>query len=221
MIGLWAALQKDLLLTWRSRARAVAVFAFGSTALLLFSFASGPNTDALRRNAGGYLWLALLLSSTLSLAESFQAEMEQRALEGLLLLPADARHLYFGKAIANWLQLAALGLALVPVMVVLYNATPERLAALVGIIVLGTAGLSAPGTLHAALAAQVRGREVLLPLLFLPLVVPVLLAAVKATGFVMHGDPMGQLGSWLVLLAVFNGIFWPLCALLFSRVVDE
>lgn len=221
MTAFLAVLQKDLLLTWRSRARAVAVFAFGATALLLFSFASGPDTSVLRKSAGGFLWLALLLSSTLSLSESFQAEMEQRALEGLLLLPADARHLYFGKALANWLQLAALGIALVPVLVVLYDASPGRPLALAGVILLGTAGLSAPGTLHAALAAQVRAREVLLPLLLLPLVVPVLLAAVKATSLVMYGDPMGQLGSWTMLLVAFNAIFWPLCGLLFSRVVDE
>lgn len=221
MNGFLAALEKDLLLMWRSRARAVAVFAFGATALLLFSFASGPETALLRRNSAGYLWLGLMLSSTLSLSESFQAEMEQRALEGLLLLPADARALYYGKAVANWLQLAALGIALVPVLVVLYDAAPERPFALVGIILLGTAGMSAPGTLHAALAAQVRAREVLLPLLLLPLVVPVLLAAVRASSLVMFGDPMDQAGSWTLLLVVFNAIFWPLCGLLFSRVVDE
>jgi heme exporter protein B len=216
-----AAMQKDFLLTWRTRSRAIAILAFGATALLLFSFAAGPDTRVLHTNAGGYLWLALLLSSTLSLSETFQAEMDQRAMEGLLLLPADARVLYFGKAIANWIQLAALGIGLLPVLTVLYDATPERPFALIGIILLGTAGLSAPGTLHAALAAQVRAREVLMPLLFLPLVVPVLLAAVKASTLVMNGDPMGQAGAWTMLLVVFNAIFWPLCALLFSRVVDE
>jgi heme exporter protein B len=221
MSMLGAVLQKDLLLTWRGRARAVAVFAFGATTLLLFSFASGPDTTLLRHNAGGFLWLALLLASTLALSESFQAEMEQRALEGLLLLPASPALLFIGKAVANWLQLTALGCALVPVLVVLYDAPMDRAPELLGIILLGTAGLSAPGTLHAALAAQIRAREVMLPLLFLPLVVPVLLAAVKATSLVMYGDPMGQLSSWVLLLACFNGIFWPLCGLLFSKVVDD
>ncbi len=221
MSALSAVLEKDLLLFWRSRARVIAVLAFGATALLLFSFAAGPDTRVLRQNAGGYLWLALLLSSTLSLSETFRAETEQRAMEGLLLLPANPRTLYFGKAVANWLQLTVLGVGLIPVLVILYDASPERPLALIGIILLGTAALSAPGTLHAALASQVDGGEVLLPLLLLPLVVPVLLAAVKATTLVMNGDPMGQAGSWSILLVAFNGIFWPLCALLFSRVVDE
>src|SRR3990170_9116378 len=90
----------------------------------------------------------LLQSRTRTLAESFHAEMENRALEGLLLLPSDPRALYYAKAIANWLQLTVLGVALVPVMVVLYDAGTSRLLKLLLIIVLGTAGLSAPGTLY-------------------------------------------------------------------------
>src|SRR5437016_14175218 len=115
------ALRKELLLQWRTRAQAIAVFVFGATALLLFSFAIGPSA-ALRQYAGGFLWLGLLLSSTLTLAESFHAEMENRALEGLLLLPTSPRVIYYGKALANWFQLLLLGCALFPVMVVLYDA---------------------------------------------------------------------------------------------------
>jgi heme exporter protein B len=109
-----AALRKDLLLQWRTRAHLVSVFVFGAVSLLLFSFAIGPNAAALRQHAAGFLWLALLLSSTLALAEGYHAETEGRALEGLLLLPADPRALYYGKAIANTLQLTLLGVCLVP-----------------------------------------------------------------------------------------------------------
>lgn len=221
MSPLAAALRKDLLLQWRTRAQATAIFVFGAAALLLFSFAVGPDTAALREHAGGFLWLALMLSSTLALSESFQSEMEHRAVEGLLLLPADPRVLYYGKAIANALQLAALGVALVPVMVVLYDAATWRLPALVGIILLGAAGLSAPGTLYAAMTAQARARHTLLPLLLFPLVVPVLLGAVKATSLLILGDPMGQARSWAALLAAFDLIYWSLCGLLFERVVED
>lgn len=218
---LLAALRKDLLLQWRGRVQIVAIFAFGAAALLLFSFAIGPDSLALRQHAGGFLWLALLLASTLSLAESFEREMEEGALEGLLLLPAGARWLYYGKAIANWAQLAMLGIALVPVMVVLYDAGTLHLVSLLGVILLGTAGLSAPGTLYAGMTAQARGRQTLLPLLFFPLVVPVLLAAVKATSLLILGDPMGQLRAWSTLLIAFDVIYWSLCGLLFGRVVEE
>jgi heme exporter protein B len=218
---LLAALRKDFLLQWRTRAQVLAILIFGATSLLLFSFAIGPNALALRQHAAGFLWLALLLSSTLSLAESFQAEMEQRALEGLLLLPASARALYYGKALANWGQLAFLGLALVPVMIVLYDAGTTNIGALVGIILLGTAGLSAPGTLYAAMTSQARARQTLLPLLLFPLVVPVLLASAKATSLIILGDPMGQVRSWSLLLVCFDLIYWSLCGLLFGRVVED
>jgi heme exporter protein B len=218
---LLAALRKDLLLQWRGRAQAVAIFVFGATSLLLFSFAIGPNAEALRQHAAGFIWLALLLSSTLTLADSFHSEMDQRALEGLLLLPATPQALYYGKALANWLQLSFLGVCLVPVMVVLYDAGTTRLLGLVGIILLGAAGLSAPGTLYAAMTAQARAKQTLLPLLLFPLVVPVLLATVKATSLLILGDPMAQMGSWALLLVAFDMIHWAICGLLFGRVVED
>jgi len=220
-MGLLAAFRKDMLLQWRGRAQVAAIFVFGATSLLLFSFAIGPSAEALRQYAAGFLWLGLLLSSTLTLAESFQNEMDDRALEGLLLLPADARALYYGKALANWAQLVLVGVALVPMMVVLYDAGTLRLGALFGIIALGSAGLSAPGTLYAAMTSQARASQTLLPLLLFPLVVPVLLASVKATGLVILGDPMGQLRAWTMLLGAFDLIYWSLCGVLFSRVVED
>lgn len=216
-----AALHKEMLLQWRTRTQFIAVFIFGATSLLLFSFGVGPNSEVLRQFSAGFLWLGLLLSSTLTLAESFHAEMENRALEGLLLLPADPRALYYGKAVANWIQLTLLGSALVPVMVVLYDAGTSRLLSLLAIIALGAAGLSAPGTLYAAMTAQVRAKQTLLPLLLFPLIVPALLASVKATSLVILGDPMKALGSWMMLLAAFDAIYWSLCGLLYSRVVEE
>lgn len=218
---LTAAIRKELLLQWRTRGQIMAVFVFGAAALLLFSFAIGPNSQALRTFSAGFLWIGLLLSSTLTLAESFHAEMENRALEGLLLLPSDPRALYYAKAVANWLQLALLGVALVPVMVVLYDAGTTELLKLVGVILLGTAGLSAPGTLYAAMTAQLKAKQTLLPLLLFPLIVPALLASVKATSYVITGDPMGQLPSWISLLIAFDLIYWSLCGMLYSRVIED
>ena len=216
-----AALQKELLLQWRTRAQAVAVFVFGATSLLLFSFAIGPNAAALRLHGAGFLWLGLLLSSTLTLSESFHAEMENRALEGLLLLPVSPRALYYGKALANTIQLLLLGIALVPVMVVLYDAGTTRIPTVFLIIVLGSAGISAPGTLYSAMTSQARAKQTLLPLLLFPLIVPVLLASVKATSLAILGDPLEQGRSWVALLTAFNGIYWSLCGLLFDRVVED
>lgn len=215
------SLRKELLLQWRTRAQIMAVFVFGATSLLLFSFAIGPNSEALRLHAAGFLWLALLLSSTLTLAESFQVEMEHRALEGLVLLPVSAPAIYYGKALANWFQLSILGVALLPVMLVLYDTGLPNLFQLIVVLLLGTAGLSAPGTIYAAMATQARAKQTLLPLLLFPLVVPVLLASVKATSLLLLGDPMNQTRSWIGLLVAFDLIYWSLCGLMFGRVVED
>lgn len=216
-----AALRKELLLQWRTRGQAMAVFVFGATSLLLFSFSIGPNAAALRLYAAGFLWLAILLSSTLMLSESYLAEMENHALEGLLLLPVSPRIIYYGKALANTIQLIILGVALIPVMVVLYDAGTTEIPRLLLTVILGSAGVSAPGTLYAAMTSQARAKQTLLPLLLFPLIVPVLLAAVKATSLAILGDPMEQSRSWITLLAAFNAIYWSLCGLLFDRVIEE
>jgi heme exporter protein B len=216
-----AALRKELLLQWRTRAQFMAVFVFGASALLLFSFAVGPNAEILRQFSAGFLWLGLLLSSTLTLAESFHAEMENKAMEGLLLLPANPIAIYYGKTIANWIQLVLLGGFLVPVMVILYDAGTTKIAPLLLVISLGTAGLAAPGTIYAAMTSQVRSKQTLLPLLLFPLIVPALLASVKATSLIILGDPMNQSKAWIELLTAFDAIYWSLCGLLFGRVVED
>ncbi len=218
----FAVFRKDVLLEWQGRSRASAVIFFSGMTLLLFSFAVGPNREVLSRHASGYLWLALLLSSVLSLGESFRVETEDDALEGMRLLPVDPRALFFGKAFSNFLLLLALGLLLVPAALVLYSAEVRgSWGLLLAALTLGTGGLAAPGTLYAAMTSQARGRDVLLPLLLFPLVVPVLLASVKATSLAMTGDPMNQGGSWLGVLVCFDLVYWSLPAILFGRVIED
>lgn len=217
-----AVLRKDLRLGWRTRGRVLAEAAFGATALLLFSFAVGPDADVLAAHAGGYLWLALLLAAILTLAESFRVEVEDEAMEGLRLLPVDPRALFLGKALANTLRLIGLGAVLLPLALLLYGArVAGSLTALVGFVVLGAAGLAAPGTLHTAMTARTRGSDVLLPLLFLPLTVPVLVAAVKGSSLSLAGDPMEQIPAWATLLGCFDVIYWSLGSLLLGRLLES
>ena len=218
-----AVLAKDLLLEWRNRARALSVVLFGIVALSLFAFAVGPETVTLHRNAPAYLILTLLLSSTLALTESFRVENEDRALEGLLLLPVDPAALFYGKALGNTVFLTLLGPVLVGAAIVFYalEIGPTGVAKLIGLWALAAAGLSAPGTLYAAMTSQVRGQEVLLPIVHYPLVIPVLLAAVKSFDLALNGDPMAQMTSWLGVLAAFSLIYWSLGGVLFRYIVEE
>ncbi|RKG83120.1 transcriptional regulator [Corallococcus sp. CA049B] len=215
-------MRKDLLIEWRTRARLNALVFFAMATLLLFSFALGPDTKLLERNAGGYLWLAILFASVLSLGESFRVETENACLDGVRLAPADARAIFLSKALGNALLLLALAVVLVPVMVALYGVRiVTGVGDLAGILVLGSLALSAPGTVYAAISSNARARDVLLPLLLFPLVIPALLSAAKGTTLVLQGDPMQQLGSWQGLLLGFNLIYWGVGFLLFPRVIED
>lgn len=215
-------LQKDAMLEWRSRVRLNATIFFAVMTLLLFSFAVGPHQSLLSRNAPGFLWLAIFLASVLSLGESMRIESENDALDGLKLLPVDPLAIFFAKALVNALFLVGLSLIMVPLALALYDVELTMgFGHLLTIIVLGAAAVSAPGTLYAALAVQARARDVLLPLLLFPILVPGLLASVKATTLVFEGDPMGQLASWRTLLIAFDVTYWFLCSLLFGRVIEE
>jgi heme exporter protein B len=216
-----AIVKKDVLLEWRTRARLSALVFFSLTALLLFSFALGPDIATMRAHAGGYLWLGLLLASVLALSESFRVEAENRALEAVLLSPADARAVYIGKALANAAFLLLLGTILVPIMMALYDVTVDSVGKLFLVLALGAFAISAPGTLLSAISIHVKSRDVLLPLLLFPLLVPVLLSAVKATSLAITGDPMGDAATWLSLLGIFNLVYWSVGFLLFPAVVQE
>lgn len=225
-IGLVAAtlalLRKDLLIEWRTRARLNAIIFFALATLLMFSFALGPDTKLLEKNAGGYFWLAILFASVLALGESFRVESENACMDGVRLAPADPRAIFLSKALGNTLLLTALGALLVPVMVALYGVRIITSFTDLGLILLlGCLALSAPGTVYAAISSNARARDVLLPLLLFPLVIPALLSAAKATTLVLQGDPMNQFNSWLGLLGGFNLIYWGVGFVLFPRIIED
>lgn len=218
---LLALVRKDLALEWRGRARINATLFFALLVMLLFSFAMGPDHKLLTRTAPGFLWLAIFLSSVLSLGESMRIERENDALEGLCLVPVDPRALFLAKAMVNTGFLVLLSLVILPVTIGVYGVELRGgFWPMLGVLAVGCAGISAPGTLQAGIAVQARARDVLLPLLLFPILVPSLLAAVKATDLVMHGDPMGQGASWAALLGAFALIYWILCTLLFGKIIQ-
>jgi len=215
-------LRKDLLIEWRSRSRINALVFFALSTLLLFSFALGPDTRMLGRSAGGYLWLAIMFSSVLALGESFRVESENAALDGLRLLPVDPRAIFLGKATGNAALLLALSAVLVPVTLAVYDVRPlEGLPRLAGVLVLGCLAISAPGTVYAAITSRSRARDVLLPLLLFPILIPAVIACSKAATLVLHGDAMHELGSWTGLLFGFNVAYWSLGVLLFPSVIED
>ena len=214
-----ALLNKEFLLAWRGRARVAAAFTFAAATLLMFSFSAGADGRLLQRLAPGFLWLAIVLASTLTLQASFDAETQDGALDGLVLR-ASPSSIFYAKAVTNWLFLAGLACVLLPLIAALFDASLGSINRLGAVLLLGTAGLAAPGTLYAMLAGRSRAAGLLLPLLYFPLVIPALVGSVKATELAFFGDPMNQINSWFQLLIIFDVIFWSVCSVLFSRVME-
>ena len=215
-------LKKDLLIEWRSMSRLVGMSCYAITLLMLFAFAVGPDPEMLRAHASAYVWMSVVTVSTLLLSQSFQNELESDALEGLLLVPVPPASIFYGKAMANVVWILMLELVSLPFAVLLFEL--DLLAnplAFFGILVLGAGGIAAPGTLYAGLTGRMASQQLMLPVLLFPLLVPTVMAAVKATNLIIDGDPFGQLSSWFAVMVAFNVIYWTLCGVMFSKVVDE
>ncbi|HUH12819.1 MAG TPA: heme exporter protein CcmB [Longimicrobiales bacterium] len=213
---------KDLVAERRAKANFNSVLAFAALTLLLFGFALGPETDALRKAAAGVLWLTVLFSGILAFNRSYQLELEDGALETLILYPGARRSLYLGKLVANMAFLLLVEAVVVPLAAILYQIpVGASLPGLVGMLLLGTFGFVTLGTFYAAMASRVRAREVLLPLLLFPMLVPLVVAAVKGTVAVLTGDPMGEAGSWARLLVAYDAIFFVAATWAFEAVIEE
>jgi heme exporter protein B len=214
---------KDLTLERRTKSNFNALVFLGGMTLLLFGFALGPDSASLRQAAAGVLWLTVLFSGVLAFNRSYELELEAGALDALLLYPGDRRSLFVGKVLANLVFVLLVEVIVVPVAAVLYSLPLLRsLPGLMLIFALGTVGFVTLGTFYAAMASRLRAREVLLPLLLFPMLVPVLIAAVEATATLLTGNTlMGSGGSWVRLLIVFDVVFLVATFFAFEYVIED
>ena len=216
-----AVVWKDLTAERRSKAGFNSVAALGVTILVLFGFALGPDTQALRDAAAGALWLAALFAGVMAFNRSYQVEIETGALEQLLLYPGARWTLFVGKLVANFLFVGLMLAIVVPVGIVLFQVSvPAAWPSLLLILLLGAIGLVVLGTFYAAMASRSRAREVLLPLLLFPMLVPVLLAAMQASKVLLAGDLMHEAGAWMKMLVAYDIIFLLATLLAFEYVIE-
>lgn len=212
--------RKDLLLELRSRATLNAMLFFAGIVVLIFSFALGPSPSRLQQAAGGLLWLAFIFAGLLAFSRIYQLEAENRAFEGLLLIARHPSAIYAGKLVGAVLVMVVIELIVGPLMALLYNLNLLASALpLLLVVLLGTIGFAAIGALYGALTMSFRAREVLLPLLLLPVTVPVVLGAVRATSIVLAGQNGATL--WLELLGAYDIIFVTAGLLVYEYAVGE
>ncbi len=215
----WTLVLKDLSLERRSREMLSSMFIFALLVVLVFSFSFDLRVEEVSGVAPGVLWVAITFAGMLGLARSFVLERDQGCLDGLLLCPVDRSLLYLGKVISNLAFISLTELVVLPLCFALFNLTFHPL--LLPILFLGTIGFSAVGTIVSAMTVHARAREVMLPILLFPLVLPALIAAVKLTGGVLDRQPWGEIRNWMELLVGFDVIFVVISYLAFEYVIEE
>jgi heme exporter protein B len=211
---------KDLAAELRSRELLSAMLVFALLVILIFNFALELDVKTRATITSGVLWVTFAFAGTLGLNRSMAVEKDRGCLDGLLLAPVDRSAIYFGKVISNLAFMLIVEAIVLPVYSILYNTSLLSLG-LIGVILLGSIGYVAVGTLLSSMAVQTRTRDVMLPILLFPVIVPVLVAAVKASSGFLQGLPMDEILPWLNLLVVYDIIFTAIAFMVFDYVVEE
>jgi heme exporter protein B len=219
----WLVARKDLVVEARSRELVYTTLFFSLAAILIFAFGfvreGRPDEDT----AAGILWVALAFSGTLALGRAFEREREGETIRALLLAPVERGAIYLGKVVALVSLMTCVEAVVVPVVVLLFNAPIGRAPGLVAaLIVAGTIGFAAVGTLFAAMLIRAHARDVLLPVLLYPITVPVVIAGVRGTAAVFAVEPNLALAQmWLTMLIFFDVVFVTLALWTFGAVMSE
>lgn len=215
-----AIVTKDMAAELHTKEVISAMLVFSTLALLIFSFALDLRGETAEAAAPGVLWATIAFAGTLGLSRSMAREEQTGCIDGLLLAPVDRTAIFFGKALGNLAFMAIVEVALLPLFSVFFDVPLVRPQVLL-VLALGTVGYAAVGTLLAAIAVNTRAREVMLPVLLLPLAVPALIGAVQATSGLIEGATLGQVSGWTRILVVYDLAITAVSLLTFGFVVEE
>lgn len=218
----WAVLWKDVIAEIRTKEAFISMLVFSLLVIVMFNFAFEPGTEAMREVAPGILWVAFIFAGVLGLNKSFVGEKENDCIQGLLLSPADRSAIYLGKMLSNLVFMGVVEAISLPAFAVFFNIRISPvLPQLILVVFLATVGFASVGTLFSAMSVNTRARDVMLPVLMFPVVVPVLIAAVKTTGKILALRPAVEYASWMKMLVAFDVIFIVVSVLTFEYVLEE
>ncbi len=213
-----AILWKDIRSELRSKQMWLGMGLFALLVLVIFNFTFDLRVDNKAAVAPGALWVAFVFASLLGLGRTIAAEREKGSMDRLLLCPVDRKAIYLAKLLGNMLFIGVVEIVALPIFAALFD-LPLLIGALLPIVLLGTLGIAAVGTLFSAMAAATSAQELLLPILIFPLLVPVVIAAVRATSNLLI--PAANEPPWLGLIVAFDVIFLSISMLTFEYVIEE
>lgn len=223
MLGkVWAVFRKDLLIELRTKDSLNAMLFFGIVVLVVFNFAFESARETIRQAVPGVLWVAFVFSGTLGLNRMFASEKENSCLQGLLMVPMDRGIIYLGKMLASVVFMLIAEVVIFVFSLVFFNLTVwSEIPYLMLVFFIGTLGFTGVGTLLSAVAVNTRLREVLLPLILFPVVLPILINAVEATNNILNTGDYQALKLPLTVMSAFTIIFGTLAYLLFDFVLED
>ena len=216
----WAIVAKDIAAELHTREMVSAMVVFSLLALLIFSFALDLRGAMSRLAAPGVLWVTVAFAGMLGLSRSLAREQQTGCVDGLLLAPMDRSAIFFGKALGNLAFTIIVEIIVLPLSSALFDVPFLRPGVLL-VTGLGTLGYTSAGTLLATIAVNTRAREVMLPILLLPLVIPALIGAVQATAGLLSGGTLADVGGWVRLLVAYDLMIIAVCMLTFGYLVQE
>ena len=215
-------LTKDLRIELRRRDSLLTMFFFGTLLLFVFHFAFDLPPDKIAELAPALLWLAFLFTGTLGLAQLFQAERDNHCLDALLLSPLDRGALFLAKTSFNFILMFLVELVVIPLFWILFNLPAWNLIPQLFLVtLLGTMGFCVLGTITAAITLRARARELLLPLVLFPLMIPVILATIRCMEAVLKTGGFTDAMAWLRMLIGFDVIFITIGVLIFESVIEN
>ncbi|MCX7670324.1 MAG: heme exporter protein CcmB [Anaerolineae bacterium] len=215
-----AIVWKDIRAELRTKDIFSSMFVFALLTVILFNFAFELRVPDMKMVVPGIVWVAISFAGTLGLNRAFVIEQDKGSLAGLLLAPVDRSAIYFGKLLGNLLFMFVVEIIILPLVMVFYNLSLLSPAHVL-VLLLGTYGFAAVGTVFSAIAVNTRAREVMLPILLFPVLLPVLIAGVKMTGALLDGETLGALGNWLQIVIVYDIGFTVVAYLTFGYVMEE
>lgn len=212
--------RKDALAEFRTREVLSSALVFALLVIVIFNFTIGSDPQTIPVTAAGMLWVAFTFAGVISLNHSFVSEIEEGCLEGLLAAPISCEAIYLGKMLVNLVFMLIVEAVTLIAFGLLFNL--PLLSAQIGVVtLLATIGFSAVGTLFAAVATNTRARELVLPILFLPIVLPVIIAATSATSLVINGEGWAGIATWIGVIIAFDAIFIAVSLMVFPQVLEE
>ena len=211
---------KDIVLETRTKDILAAVLAFSLLVIVVFNFALDPTPQTVGLVAPGILWIAFVFGGALGLNRSFALEKENRNIHALMLAPVSREIIFFGKTLSNFLLMVAVEVFVLPVFALLFNFS-FQIVELAPVALASTLGIVTVGTVFSSMAVNTRAREVMLPMLFLPVALPVVIAAVEITSGVLAGKDLFGSAGWLPVLVAFDAIFLVVCPIAFHAIVED